>query len=253
VEKNKSKLRKNLISMGKGISSVEGTWKFTDNVAKSFDKHVNQSIPHYKEIQKYVNLLAEWFLKDETIVYDLGCSTGETINTILNSGISNKLRIIGIDENRKMVKIAKSKIIRSKKNKKIKIEFKHGDITKIKSFKKSNLFISILLFPFLNIVQRKNLLKKIYKSLNYGGGFILVDKIRADHSDFEDMFNQVYFDFKIDKGLTAKQILNKSKSLRSSMYLYHQNQILSLLKESKFRKYEVFFKWFNFVGIVATK
>ena len=253
MKKKKSKLSRNLISMGKGLSSVEGTWKFTDNVAKNFDKHVNQSIPHYKEIQKYVNLLAEWFLKDETIVYDLGCSTGETINTILNSNISNRLRIIGIDGNRKMVKIAKSKIVRSKKNKKIKIEFKHGDITKIKSFKKSNLFISILLFPFLNIVQRKNILKKIYKSLNYGGGFILVDKIRADHPDFEDMFNQVYFDFKIDKGLTAKQILNKSKSLRSSMYLYHQNQILSLLKESKFRKYEVFFKWFNFVGIVATK
>ena len=126
MKKNKSKLGKNLISMGKGFSSVEGSWKFTDNVAKSFDKHVYQSIPHYKEIQKYVNLLAEWFLKDETIVYDLGCSTGETINTILNSNISNRLRIIGIDGNRKMIKIAKSKIIRSKKNKAIKIEFKHN-------------------------------------------------------------------------------------------------------------------------------
>ena len=120
VGKNKSKLSKNLISMGKGISSVEGTWKFTDNVAKSFDKHVNQSIPHYKEIQKYVNLLAEWFLKDEAIVYDLGCSTGETINTILNSNISNRLRIIGIDGNRKMVKIASRKLLDRRKIKKLK-------------------------------------------------------------------------------------------------------------------------------------
>ena len=31
---------------------------------KSFDKHVNQSIPHYKELQLYISSLAEWFIKD---------------------------------------------------------------------------------------------------------------------------------------------------------------------------------------------
>ena len=252
MSKIKSKLKKKIF-FGNNLSSVEGTWKFTDNVAKNFDKHVNQSIPHYKDIQKYVTLLAEWFLKDETTVYDLGCSTGETVKMILNSSISNKIRIIGIDANTKMIKIAKSKTNKLKKNTKIKIDFQSTDITKIKKFKRSNLFISILLFPFLNTLQRKNIFKKVFKSLNHGGGFIFVDKIRSDHSDFEDMFNQVYFDFKIDEGLTAKQILNKSKSLRSSMHLHRKNEIFSLLKENKFKSYDIFFKWFNFVGIIAIK
>ena len=61
------------------ISLVEKTWRFNDKVAENFDKHVIQSIPHYQDLQKYLVQLSEWFLKDDTYVYDLGCSTGETI------------------------------------------------------------------------------------------------------------------------------------------------------------------------------
>ena len=64
------------------LSSVEGTWRFNDKVAQHFDKHVNQSIPHYKDLQLYISALAEWFIKDGSIVYDLGCSTGESIKNI---------------------------------------------------------------------------------------------------------------------------------------------------------------------------
>ena len=67
------------------------------------------------------------------------------------------------------------------------------------------------------------------------------------------MFNQVYFDFKIDKGLTAKQILNKSKSLRSSMYLFDEKKSKSLLESAGFKNYEIFFKCFNFIGYIAIR
>ena len=43
------------ISLGKGISSVEGeSWVFNKNVAIAFDRHVRQSIPFYELIQKYI-------------------------------------------------------------------------------------------------------------------------------------------------------------------------------------------------------
>ena len=66
------------------LSLVEKTWRFDSNVAKKFDTHVQQSIPHYLDLQHYTVKLSEWFLKDNTLVYDLGCSTGETIKQILN-------------------------------------------------------------------------------------------------------------------------------------------------------------------------
>ena len=96
-----------------------------------------------------------------------------------------------------MISLAKKKLNLKKssiKNGRIKIQLKSLDVLKIQKFKKSNLFISILLFPFLNLFERKKLIKNIYKSLSPGGGFIIVEKIRSKTSHFEDILNQMYYD-----------------------------------------------------------
>ena len=50
--------KKNISSLGNGIHSIEGnTWRFNNNVANSFDKHVRQSIPFYDQIQNYILVL----------------------------------------------------------------------------------------------------------------------------------------------------------------------------------------------------
>ena len=82
---------------------------------------------------------------------------------------------------------------------------------------------------------------------------IFVDKIRSSNSFYEDIFNQTYFDFKIDNKLTHAQVLNKSKSIRGSMQLFEFKEIENFLKKVGFKKVEIFFKWFNFVGIIAIK
>lgn len=236
------------------LSSIEGTWRFNDNVAKNFDKHVNQSIPHYKDLQIYVSSLAEWFIKDGSIIYDLGCSTGESIKNICKLNTNTKFKIIGYDSSKKMIELAKKKInIKKLKKDGIDIELKTSDILKIKKFKKSDLFLSILFFPFINFVNRQTILKKIYDSLNPGGGFVLVEKIRSKDSNFEDMLNQMYFDFKLRNNLSEQEILKKSKSLRSSMHLFSEQTAINLLKKTGFSKQEVFFKCLNFIGYIAIK
>ena len=75
-------MKKN-IKLGSGISMIENTWRFNNTVAKKFDKHVNQSIPFYKEIQTYVTEISDWFIKDDNLIYDLGCSTGQTIEKLI--------------------------------------------------------------------------------------------------------------------------------------------------------------------------
>jgi len=236
------------------LSSIEGTWRFNDNVAKNFDKHVNQSIPHYKDLQIYISALAEWFIKDGSFVYDLGCSTGESVKNICQLNTKTKFNIIGYDSSEKMIQLAKKKInLKKLKKEGVNINFKTSDILRIKKFNRSDLFLSVLLFPFLNLSNREKILKRIYKSLNPGGGLILVEKIRSKDSQFEDILNQLYFDFKLRKNLSEKEILKKSKSLRSSMYLFNEKITKNLLKKTGFTNHEVFFKCFNFIGIIAIK
>lgn len=236
----------------KKLSLIGKTWRFDNNVANNFDTHVEQSIPHYIDLQNYLVQLSEWYLKDQSLVYDLGCSTGETIKKILDLKITSKFKIIGIDNSARMIELAKKKI--SKINKRgIDIKFENLDLTKKIKLKKSNLIYSILLFPFLNYEQQKNLLKKIYTSLQKGGALICVEKIRSSNSYFEDILNQLYFDFKLSKNLSEKEILEKAKSLRSSMFILDEKTIFKNLKSVGFKKKEIFFKCFNFVGYIAIK
>ena len=50
----------------------------------------------------------------------------------------------------------------------------------------------------------------------------------------------MYFDFKLDQNLSEKEILNKAKSLRSSMYLFNEKTTKKLLSDAGFRDSEVF-------------
>lgn len=52
---------------------------FDDNVAKVFDDMLDRSIPLYREIQRMVVELGTVFIEPGGTVYDIGCSTGNTL------------------------------------------------------------------------------------------------------------------------------------------------------------------------------
>lgn len=70
------------------ITSIPGEWKFDEQVSQHFDTHVRKSVPLYEEVQKAVIEISEWFIRDNSVVYDLGSSTGETISLLLQKGNS---------------------------------------------------------------------------------------------------------------------------------------------------------------------
>ena len=238
--------------MHEKLNLIGKTWKFDNKVSKNFDEHVTQSIPHYADLQKYLVQLSEWFLKENSIVYDLGCSTGETISQILKLKITSKFTIIGIDNSKKMLNLAKKKISEIN-NKNVKIKLINTNLENKIKFKKSNLIYSILLFPFIPFDKKNKLLRNIFLNLNVGGALICVEKIRSKDSLFEDILNQLYFDFKLSKKLSEKEIIQKAKSLRSSMYLSDEKNTFKNLRLAGFNKTEVFFKCFNFIGYIAIK
>lgn len=57
-------------------------FKFNNEVAKVFDDMVNRSVPFYGEMQPMTAELARDFVQDHTNVYDIGCSTGTTIEPL---------------------------------------------------------------------------------------------------------------------------------------------------------------------------
>src|SRR5687767_7862631 len=95
------------------ITAVPGEWRFDENVSKAFDAHVEKSVPFYVEMQRMVVELSEYFVRDRSVVYDLGCSTGTTIELLSNSHAGKKdVQFFGFDLSKFMVKEARKKVTR---------------------------------------------------------------------------------------------------------------------------------------------
>ena len=75
----------------------------------------------------------------------------------------------------------------------------------------------------------------------------------VNNSQLNDIFVGCYYDFKKDNGFSEEEILNKSKSLRSVMQPLEEKENTDMLKSVGFEQVEIFFKWFNFIGIIAIK
>lgn len=229
------------------ISAIEGGWEFSTEVAKSFDTHVRKSIPLYEEFQRMTVDMSEWFLKDGGTVYDIGSSTGETISRLQKKHTSKKgVRFIGIDSSEMMVKEARKKI--SGNN----AEFLFQDVLNTK-FDEADLVISLFTLQFLNLSERLQVMKDVYRCLHVGGAFIMAEKVISDEGRFDELWLELYWDFKRRQGLTDEQILHKARSIRGVLRPATLSENIRMLRMTGFDSVDVFLKWYNFAGILAIK
>ena len=97
---------------GDNIRVSVGNWNFKKKAAKNFDRHVKKSIPGYIEGHDLILDISNFFIKKDSIIYDLGCSTGTLISKLSQHNSKKKLaKFIGVDVEKDMIKIAKKKKI----------------------------------------------------------------------------------------------------------------------------------------------
>ena len=234
--------------MKKIFSKKRGSWNFSGRVVPNFDDHINKSVPFYSTGHKIISQLSDFFLKNNSICYDLGFSTAELL--IKLSKFSNKkVKFIGIDSEKDMVFYSKKKI---KKKKITNINILHRDLTQI-NLKNSDLIISYYTIQFISSKFRQKILNNIYNSLNWGGAFIYFEKIRGADARFQDIFTSLYNDFKEGNGLSANEIVGKEKTLRGVLDPFSEKGNFGLLKRSGFEDIQSIFQYLNFKGYLCIK
>ena len=70
---------------------------------------------------------------------------------------------------------------------------------------------------------------------------------------FEDIWNDLYWDFKQENGLNEQQVIKKSQSLRGVLIPLSLTENLKLLSDAGFQCADTFIKWHNFAGVIAVK
>ena len=119
--------------------------------------------------------------------------------------------------------------------------------------KKSDLIISYYTFQFISPSLRQNMLTKIFKSLNWGGAFIMFEKIRASDARFQDIYSLIYNDFKLKNGFSPNEIISKSRSLKGILEPFSDFGNTGLIKRAGFVDYINIFQWMNFKGYLCIK
>jgi tRNA (cmo5U34)-methyltransferase len=229
------------------ISMVEGSWEFNGEVAEHFDSHARKSIPLYEEFQDMTTAMSEWFIHNGSRVYDLGSSTGVTIFNLNKKHATKKnVRFIGIDNSDAMIKEAR------KNNVAKNIKFSCQELANT-SFLKADLVISLFTLQFINLPERIKVMDAVYRCLNAGGALIMAEKVLAEEGRFDQLWMDLYWDFKKKQGLTDDQILHKARSIRGVLKPLTLFENIKLLRIIGFDSIDVFLKWYNFAGICAIK
>ena len=91
----------------KSIMAKNSSWTFKGNIAKKFGSHISKSVPYYQDGHKLIANLSDFFLKDNSICYDIGSSTGTMLNQIAYRHKAKKIIYYGIETVPEMIKEAK--------------------------------------------------------------------------------------------------------------------------------------------------
>jgi len=225
-------------------------FKFGANVAKVFDDMVSRSVPFYGEIQRMVAELAADHAKEDSLVYDLGCSTGTTMIG-MDTMVDKDIRFIGIDDSQEMLDKCKSKFDEIGFNRPY--ELRCADLGQGMQIENASVVVLCLTLQFVRPIYREQLVKNIFDGLNSGGVLILVEKILAEESNFNRDFIKYYYNYKRRNNYSELEISQKREALENVLIPYKLSEDIALLRDRGFNHCEVFFKWFNFAGIVAVK
>ena len=97
------------------------------------------------------------------------------------------------------------------------------------------------------------IINKIYKSLNWGGAFFFIEKVRGSDARFQDILTQTYSEFKLSQGFNPNEIMAKTRSLKGVLEPFSTQGNIQLLKRSGFKDIMTVFKYGCFEGFLAIK
>jgi tRNA (cmo5U34)-methyltransferase len=225
-------------------------FKFNKEVATVFDDMVVRSVPYYIEMQRMIAELTKDFAVKGTNVYDLGCSTGTTMIN-LDKVLAEDIHFVGIDNSDEMLIKCESNLIEAGVTRQV--SYENQDLNTNVDLDNPSVVIFCLTLQFLRPLKRERILKQICESLPENGAVILIEKILTEHSIFNRLFIEHYYDFKKRNGYNEIEIAKKRESLENVLVPYKLSENEELLRNCGFRYTEVFFKWYNFTGLIAIK
>ena len=226
---------------------IKKQFEFDEEVAAVFDDMLERSVPFYKESQRITEFFTHKNLRENGIVYDLGCSTASLLLNI-HRKLQVNATLIGLDNSQAMLEQARRKCEAYGAD----VRVENADILEY-DYKRADVFISNYTLQFIRPLVREELVKKIASSLEKEGVFIFSEKVISHHSKLNKDLIECYYDFKKTQGYSEYEIMQKREALENVLVPYSEEENLKMAKNAGFSHCEVVFRWANFATFIAIK
>ncbi len=223
---------------------------FDENVVEVFPDMIKRSVPGYQTIISTIGQLASLHVKDNSTIYDLGCSLGEASVAVRRSVKAKNCKIMAIDNSPAMVERCQIHLQAYKSDLETQIICEDILDTQIQN---ASMVILNFTLQFLSPEQRTNLLKKIYQGLNPGGILVLSEKLNFADTVSHKVIDDLHLDFKRANGYSELEISQKRSALENVMRTDTLNCHYQRLQEAGFEHYQQWYQCFNFCSMLAIK
>jgi tRNA (cmo5U34)-methyltransferase len=226
-------------------------FNFGASTAEVFEDMLDRSIPLYREMQRMMGEVAAEFAVEGTNVYDLGCSNGVTLETLGTAirAAGKHVHFIGIDYSRPMLDKATQRFADSEPADQP--ELVYGDLNEGCTIENASVVVLNLTLQFVRPLFRDRLIRSIRAGLNEHGCLVLIEKVLGNDSLFNRLFIKFYYDLKRRNDYTDTEIAQKREALENVLIPYRIDENVELLKRNGFASVDVFYKWYNFAGLVG--
>ncbi len=223
---------------------------FGKDTAVVFDDMLNRSVPYYTEMQRMVGEISADYAVPGTQVYDLGCATCNAFFE-LDRVLPKNIRFVGVDFSHEMLDQARDKI--AEKGLQRDYQLICADLNDDVEIANASVVIMNLTLQFIRPVRRHRVMSNIAKGTIAGGCLLVVEKVLSKESKVNRSFINYYYDFKQRNGYSQMEIAQKREALENVLIPYRLEENYELFLNSGFSFCDVFFKWYNFCGIIAVK
>lgn len=223
-------------------------WEFNEEVSEVFSDMLSRSIPAYDNMRELTYRMARNFVRFHSNVLDIGCSTGLSALSLIDSPEAKNADFTMIDISKPMLDKCRE-LYKDRKN----VDVIEWDITDGCPVFKCSVVICCLTLQFTPIEYRQKIVSSIYDSLQKGGALFLVEKVIGNSHSIDKVMTKEYYDIKRENSYTEEQIVNKRKALAGTLVPLTIKMNESLLQTAGFSKVDTYWRYLNFCGIIAVK
>ncbi len=245
--KSKEQNSGKLALVGDGLSSSNARWRFSAEVSEKFEDHAERSIPDYRKNHQLILKLSDFYLQEDSRCYEIGCSTASLISELALRHADLNAEFHGIDQELSMVEQARARCAEQKN-----LIIHQADACEFE-YQPADFIVAYYTVQFVPPKRRQVLFDKIYQTLNWGGAFVLFEKVRGPDARFQDLLTQLYTEFKLEQQYSPAEIVGKSRSLKGVLEPFSTKGNLDLLERAGFVDKMTIAKNTCFEGFLAIK